>query len=41
MQQLEGKVKISPPSKFKLAEGKQAHDFMESRKSTGRILLIP
>jgi NADPH2:quinone reductase len=37
----EGKIKISPPTKFKLAEGKQAHELLESRKSTGKILLIP
>jgi NADPH2:quinone reductase len=34
-------IKVSPPAKFKLAEGKQAHAFMESRKSAGKILLIP
>jgi NADPH2:quinone reductase len=38
---IDGKIKKSPPTKFKLAEGKQAHDFMESRKSIGKILLIP
>ncbi|HEU5164468.1 MAG TPA: quinone oxidoreductase [Chitinophagaceae bacterium] len=38
---IDRKIKTSPPSKFKLADGKQAHDFMESRKSTGKILLIP
>jgi NADPH2:quinone reductase len=38
---IDGKIKISPPTKFKLAEGKDAHDFMESRKSIGKILLIP
>jgi len=32
---------ISAPARFKLSEGKQAHDFLESRKSTGKILLIP
>ncbi len=37
----EGRIKISPPTKFKLAEGKQAHDFMESRSSTGKILMTP
>ncbi len=35
------KIIISAPTKFKLSEGKQAHDFLESRKSTGKILLIP
>ncbi len=34
-------LSISPPTRFKLAEGRQAHDFLESRKSTGKILLIP
>lgn len=37
----EGKIKISDPTSFKLAEGKLAHDFLESRKSTGKIILIP
>ena len=32
---------VSPPARFKLSEGRQAHDFLESRKSTGKILLIP
>lgn len=35
------KIIVSPPTKFKLSEGKQAHDFLESRKSTGKIILIP
>jgi NADPH2:quinone reductase len=35
------KVLISVPTKFKLSEGKQAHDFLESRKSTGKIIMIP
>ena len=34
-------IQISEPVKFKLSEGKAAHEFMESRKSTGKILLIP
>jgi NADPH2:quinone reductase len=34
-------VIFSTPTIFKLSEGKQAHDFLESRKSTGKILLIP
>jgi len=38
---ISGKVKIAPPAIFKLAEGKQAHDFMEERRSTGKILMIP
>lgn len=36
-----GQVKVSPPTTFTLSAGKQAHDFMESRKSSGKILLIP
>ena len=34
-------LKISQPTLFKLSEGKQAHDFLEGRQSTGKILLIP
>ncbi|HLK27715.1 MAG TPA: quinone oxidoreductase [Puia sp.] len=34
-------IKISDPIKFKLSDGKSAHDLIESRKSTGKILLIP
>src|SRR5580692_8963283 len=30
-----GKIKISPPTIFRLSEGKMAHDFMEERKSAG------
>jgi NADPH:quinone reductase len=37
----EGQIKVADPAKFKLAEGKQAHDYMESRKSMGKILMIP
>ena len=37
----EGKIRIATPAKFSLAEGKQAHDFMESRMSMGKILMIP
>lgn len=37
----EGKVKVSPPKVFRLAEGKLAHDLMEGRHSTGKILLKP
>lgn len=32
---------VMPPTTFKLSEGKKAHDFLESRKSTGKIILIP
>ncbi|WP_245176539.1 zinc-binding dehydrogenase [Flavobacterium denitrificans] len=37
----EGKIKLSEPTSFKLSEGKLAHDYLESRKSTGKIILIP
>jgi NADPH:quinone reductase len=38
---IEGKIKVSSPRIFQLSEGKKAHDFMEGRQSTGKILLIP
>ncbi|MFD1601668.1 quinone oxidoreductase family protein [Flavobacterium artemisiae] len=38
---IDGKIKILEPTSFKLSEGKLAHDFLESRKSTGKIILIP
>jgi NADPH:quinone reductase len=38
---IEGKMKISSPTIFKLSEGKEAHDFMEGRQSTGKILMTP
>ncbi|WP_264531286.1 quinone oxidoreductase family protein [Flavobacterium sp. N502540] len=37
----DGKIKLSAPTSFKLSEGKLAHDYLESRKSTGKIILIP
>ncbi len=37
----EGKLKISEPTVFSLSEGAKAHAYLESRKSTGKILLIP
>lgn len=37
---IDGKVKISE-TVFSLKEGAKAHEFIESRKSTGKILLIP
>lgn len=37
----EGKITLSTPTSFKLSEGKLAHDYLESRKSTGKIILIP
>jgi NADPH2:quinone reductase len=36
-----GKIKVPPPTVFPLAEGKIAHDFMETRKSAGKVLLVP
>lgn len=38
---IDGRIKISAPTVFKLSEGKKAHDFMESRHSTGKVLMIP
>jgi NADPH2:quinone reductase len=37
----EGKLTISEPKTFTLSEGQEAHRYLESRKSTGKILLIP
>lgn len=34
-------ITITAPTIFKLSEGKKAHDYLESRKSTGKIILIP
>jgi NADPH2:quinone reductase len=36
-----GEITIAAPTIFKLSEGKKAHDYLESRKSTGKIILIP
>lgn len=36
-----GHVTLSKPVKFKLAEGKAAHEFLEGGKATGKVLLIP
>jgi NADPH2:quinone reductase len=38
---IDGKIKVSPPTIFKLSEGKKAHDLMAGRKSTGKILMVP
>jgi NADPH2:quinone reductase len=38
---IKGQVKLFPPTVFKLAEGKKAHEFMEGRQSTGKILMTP
>ncbi|NBD25268.1 quinone oxidoreductase family protein [Paenibacillus glycinis] len=36
-----GRLKLEPPKTFPLAEGAAAHRWIESRASTGKILLIP
>lgn len=36
-----GKIKVSPPAVVALQDGAAAHQLLESRKSTGKILLIP
>jgi NADPH2:quinone reductase len=38
---IDGKINISPATIFKLSEGKKAHDLMEGRRSTGKILMVP
>lgn len=35
-----GNISIAEPTVFKLSEGKLAYDYLESRKSTGKIILI-
>ncbi len=35
------KLSLDQPTVFKLSEGKEAHEYLESRKSSGKILLIP
>ncbi|CAG9610886.1 2-haloacrylate reductase [Bacillus rhizoplanae] len=37
----QGKIKLSKPTTFSLNEGAKAHHYLESRKSTGKILLLP
>lgn len=37
----EGKIQISEPTIFALSKGKEAHEFLESGKSVGKILLQP
>jgi NADPH2:quinone reductase len=34
-------ITIPVPTIFKLSDGKKAHDYIESRKSTGKIILVP
>jgi NADPH:quinone reductase len=36
-----GAIKIPAPTSFALADGRAAHELLESRKSTGKIILIP
>jgi NADPH:quinone reductase len=38
---MQGKIRIAAPSVFKLSEGRKAHEFMEGKQSTGKILMIP
>ncbi len=38
---LEGKINIAEPVKFKLSEGRKAHEFLESGNSSSKVLLIP
>lgn len=38
---LEGKIKVTDAVTFPLSHGAEAHKLLESRKSTGKILLIP
>lgn len=37
----EGTLRLAPPTTFALADGKSAHEFLESRKSTGKIVFLP
>lgn len=37
----QAKIKLSKPTTFSLSEGAKAHHYLESRKSTGKILLLP
>jgi NADPH:quinone reductase len=36
-----GKIKMPAPTSFALSQGRKAHELIESRKSTGKIILIP
>ena len=38
---IDGRLKIKEPVKFKLSEGRKAHEYLESGKSSSKILLIP
>lgn len=37
----EGKLRVAPATAFALADAAQAHAAMESRGTTGKLLLIP
>lgn len=37
----EGRIRIAPPTSFSLPDAAQAHSLMESRATTGKLLLIP
>jgi NADPH2:quinone reductase len=36
----EGKLHLTPPTTFALSDGRTAHEFLESRKSTGKIIFV-
>jgi NADPH:quinone reductase len=36
-----GRLKLAEPALFPLSEGAEAHRYLESRQSTGKVLLIP
>lgn len=38
---LEEKLRLPAPTVFALQDGQKAHEYLESRKSTGKILLLP
>ncbi|GAA4847902.1 quinone oxidoreductase [Algivirga pacifica] len=38
---LDGSIQIAEPVRFKLSEGEEAHKFLESGQSAGKVLLIP
>lgn len=38
---IEGKIQISEPTVFSLADGRKAHEFLETGKSIGKVLLKP
>ncbi|WP_391205538.1 quinone oxidoreductase family protein [Psychrobacillus sp. L4] len=38
---LEGKIELKEPTTFSLQDGAEAHNLLESRKSVGKIILIP